>query len=106
MNKSNSFGQRIRDLRQERKQLQLHLAAEVGVKPWVLSKIERGLRRAKPELLAKFAKALYAERDELHLLWLADRIQDAIGNYRMGLEALDLAKEQLKDQINGEPKLP
>lgn len=65
------------------------------MKPWVLSKIERGLRRAKPELVKKLAKALYASPVDLQILWLSDKILDTFNGDSSGPESLILARTVL-----------
>jgi len=64
-----TFGERLRQLRLERRINQRDLAAQVGIDFTYLSKIENG-RMAPPagDTIVKIARALDAETDELLLL--------------------------------------
>ena len=48
-----SFGQRIKELRENKKLLQRHLAASLEIDTPMFSKIERGERKAKREQVLK-----------------------------------------------------
>ena len=54
------------------------LAAAVQMDTALLSKIERGKRRARREQVAAFAKALKTDHKTLHKKWLADQVYELI----------------------------
>ena len=74
------FANKIRQLREERKLLQRHLAAVLDMDTPMFSKIERGERPAKREQVIAIAKILTTDENELLTLWLADKILAVIAN--------------------------
>lgn len=61
----NKLGPTIRHARENNNMLLRHLAAEVDIDNAILSKIERGERKPKKELIKKISKALSIEEEEL-----------------------------------------
>lgn len=64
----------------------------------MLSKIERGERKAKKEQVLRFADIFKTNRDELLTLWLADQLYDVAKDEDVALKAIQITKEQIKDQ--------
>ena len=88
------FANKIRQLREERKLLQRHLAAVLDMDTPMFSKIERGERPAKREQVIAIAKILTTDENELLTLWLADKILDVIENEtELADQALNVAIE-------------
>lgn len=88
------FANKIRQLREERKLLQRHLAAVLDMDTPMFSKIERGERPAKREQVIAIAKILTTDENELLTLWLADKILDVIENEtKLADQALKIAIE-------------
>lgn len=92
------FANKIRQLREERKLLQRHLAAVLDMDTPMFSKIERGERPAKREQVIAIAKILTTDENELLTLWLADKILDVIEN------ETELADQALKIAIENKSK--
>jgi transcriptional regulator with XRE-family HTH domain len=92
------FADKIRQLREERKLLQRHLAAVLDMDTPMFSKIERGERPAKRTQVIAIAKILTADENELLTLWLADKILDVIEN------ETELADQALKVAIENKSK--
>ena len=92
------FANKIRQLREERKLLQRHLAAVLDMDTPMFSKIERGERPAKREQVIAIAKILTTDENELLTLWLADKILDVIEN------ETELADKALKVAIENKNK--
>lgn len=90
----NYLGTRLRELREEKELLLRQLAATLEIDTALLSKIERGDRRANRDLVEKAGKALSAKKDELVILWLADKIDDAIEGEPLAEEALKLIESK------------
>jgi transcriptional regulator with XRE-family HTH domain len=86
----NLFGTKIRELRESQELLLRQVAAQLDIDTALLSKIERGDRRAHREHVIKIAKILATNKDELIILWLADKLQDIIENEPLANKALDL----------------
>ncbi|VBB45776.1 conserved hypothetical protein [uncultured Paludibacter sp.] len=92
------FANKIRQLREERKLLQRHLAAVLDMDTPMFSKIERGERPAKREQVIAIAKILTTDENELLTLWLADKILDVIEN------ETELSDQALKVAIENKSK--
>ncbi|TJZ53786.1 helix-turn-helix transcriptional regulator [Sphingobacterium olei] len=90
------FGERIKQLREEKELLQRQLAASLEIDTPMYSKIERGERKAKREQVITLAKLLNANEEELLTIWLSDKIIENIGDETFGLAALKLAEKELK----------
>ena len=91
-----SFGERVKQLREQKNLLQRHVAGQLDIDTPMLSKIERGERRAKREQVLLMAKIYEADKDELLTLWLSDRINETINNEPLAGDALKLALEKHK----------
>jgi len=67
-------GEIIRNKREEKGWLLRHLASELDIDQALLSKIERGERKATKEQINKFADVLGIEKEELMLQYLSENI--------------------------------
>lgn len=95
---SNQFGNKIRELREQQKLLLRQVAPLLDVDTPMLSKIERGERQAKKELVLRLAPILKAMPDELLTLWLADQIAALAADEEVGLQAMQVAEAEVKYQ--------
>ncbi len=95
---SNQFGNKIRELREQQKLLLRQVAPLLDVDTPMLSKIERGERQAKKELVLRLAPILKAMPDELLTLWLADQIAALAADEEVGLQAMQVAEKEVKYQ--------
>ncbi len=89
-----SFGERVKQLREQKNLLQRHVAGQLDIDTPMLSKIERGERKAKREQVLLMAKIYEADKDELLTLWLSDRINETINNEPLAGDALKLEKKK------------
>ena len=92
----NQFGIRIKELRNKKGLLQKHIASKLDIDTPMLSKIERGERKAKREQIAILAKVFFTDKDELLALWLADQIYDVIKDEDVALKAIQVAEDGIK----------
>lgn len=90
------FGDRIKTLREQQNILQRQVAALLDMDTPLFSKIERGERTAKREIVGKLAKILKADKEELLILWLADQVYDVIQGEDMADEALKSVSKKIK----------
>lgn len=74
------FGQKIKELREEKGFVQRQLATVIEVDTPMYSKIERGKRKAKREHIKLIAKKLNVNEKELLTIWLADKVLDVVNN--------------------------
>ena len=94
---SNQFGTKIRQLRENQNLLLRQVAPLLNIDSPQLSKIERGERQAKKELIPLFADVFKINKDELQTLWLADQLFDVIQGDPMGNQALKSVSKKIKD---------
>ncbi len=92
----NTFGNRVRDLRTEKGLLLREVAAYVETDTALMSKIERGERKAQREQVVKMAEILEVAQDELLVLWLADKVSELIKKEPLGMEALNEVYKSFK----------
>ena len=91
------FADKIRQLREDRKLLQRHLAVVLDMDTPMFSKIERGERPAKRTQVIAIAKILTTDETELLTLWLADKILGEIEDEtEIADKALKIAQQTLK----------
>ena len=93
----NYLGRRLRELREVNGLLLRQVAAQLEMDTALMSKLERGERKMQREQLSEVASALKVGEEELTLLWLADRIKDAIGEDPLATQALDMVKEDIRN---------
>ncbi len=92
----NYLGTRLRELRESQGLLLRQVAAQIDVDTALMSKLERGERRAQREHIIKIATVLNANEDDLTVLWLADKINDVIQDEPMANKAVKLIEKNLK----------
>ena len=92
----NRFGDRVRELREQQNLLQRQVAGKLDIDTPMLSKIERGERRAKREQVITFSKILSADQNELIILWLADRVYEIVKDEDLAKDALKVAEKECK----------
>jgi transcriptional regulator with XRE-family HTH domain len=92
----NQFGSTIKKLRQAKHLLQRQVSSQLEMDTPMLSKIERGERKAKKEQVERFARILKADKEVLLTLWLADQITDIVQDEALALKAMQVAEEEVK----------
>ncbi len=90
------FGNRIKELRSDQRLLQRQVAALLEMDTPLYSKIERGERIAKKELVVKLARLLRVDKEQLLTLWLADQVYDVIKDEDVAKEALKSVSKKIK----------
>jgi transcriptional regulator with XRE-family HTH domain len=93
---ANQFGEKIKQLRKANRLLQRQVAVQMEIDTPMLSKIERGERKAKKEQVLHFAKILNGGKDELLTLWLADQVVEVVQDEDLALRAMQVAEEEVK----------
>lgn len=93
-----SIGELIRRLRKEKGEPLRKVAAYLDIDQAVLSKIETGQRKATKEQVVKLAKYFGADKKEMLVGYLSDRIVSEIEGERLAKEALKVAEEKIKYQ--------
>jgi transcriptional regulator with XRE-family HTH domain len=90
------FGERVKQLREEKGLLQRQLAASLEMDTPMFSKIERGERKAKREQVLVLAKLLMVPPEELLALWLAGKVYEMVKNEEVALKAIEVVDEEIK----------
>jgi transcriptional regulator with XRE-family HTH domain len=93
-----NLGEILRELR-ESKQLPLRvIAAYLDIDPAIMSRIERGQRKASREQIVKLAEYFNVNEDELIIAWLSDKVVYELANEQNAIKALKVAEEKVKYQ--------
>ena len=96
MKKNNSIGEILRKQREEKGLLLRQVAALLDVDTAILSKIERGERKAKKEQIVQLAKILNLNQEDLIVQFLSERILYEIQDEELGEKALKVAEQKIK----------
>lgn len=92
------LGDKIRELRINQKMLLRHVASKLDMDTSIVSKIERGDRSIKKELIPLLAEILKTEKEELLTLWLADQVYNVIKDEQQADEALKSVSRKIKNR--------
>lgn len=90
-----TFGQKLREKREKMSLLLREVAAQIEIDAAMLSKIERGKRKAKKGHLVGLSKVLVLDYKELHALWLADQVYNLVENEENAIEILKVAESKV-----------
>ena len=90
------FGDIIRKKREEKGMLLRQLAALIDMDTAILSKVERGARKARREQVEKIAKALDLNEKELMVEYLSENIAYEILDEVSAMDVLKAAEDKLK----------
>lgn len=91
-----NFGEHIKQLREQNHLLQRQVANALDMDSAMLSKIERGERRAKREHIPILASQLRTNEKELYTIWLADQVYEIIKEESNPSEILQVVEKELK----------
>jgi transcriptional regulator with XRE-family HTH domain len=91
----NSFGLKIREIREDKGEPLRVVAFHLGIDQAILSKIENGKRKASRNQVEKIAEYFNTPQKELIIEWLSDKIIYDIEDDEFGLEALKVAEQKV-----------
>lgn len=97
------FANKIKQLREQKRMPQRHLAALLEIDTATYCKIERGERRAKREQVSILANLFETDKNSLLNLWLAEQIYSVVKDEANAEEVIDIVHESLieyKSEIN------
>lgn len=94
------LGKRLQDLRAEKNLRSSQFATTIGVEPSTYSRIEKGSRHIKIEQLNKLADFLEVSHEEMHSLWLADKVLEVIEELPVDIskKAISIVYEQINSK--------
>jgi transcriptional regulator with XRE-family HTH domain len=98
--KLNSLGNKIRQTRESKGLLLRQAAAFLEVDTALVSKLERGERRAQKDQVVKLAKFLEIDANELLVLWIADKLMDLVAGEKLAEEALGRVMKEIRNSSN------
>ena len=91
-----TIGKIVRKLRVDKGLPLRKVAAKLDIDQSILSKIERGERKATKEQIIKIAKIFNVDEKELLINYLSDKVVYDIVNEDLAEEALKVAEEKIK----------
>ena len=95
-----NIGNILRELR-ESKGLPLRVvAAFLDIDPAIMSRIERGQRKASREQVVKLAEYFNVDENELLVAWLSDKVVYELAYEQNAMEALKVAEDKIKCNIS------
>ena len=90
-----TFGEYIREIREEKQLLLREVASQMNIDTALLSKIERGTRMARKEQAEALAKVLKQNKNELLQFWMADKIVFMLKDEKNITEILKIAEQNI-----------
>ena len=91
-----NLGDIIRKLREEKELPLRTVAAYLDIDQAILSKIERGQRKATREQVVKLAEYFKVKENDLLVAWLSDKLVNEVQDEDLALEAMKVAEEKVK----------
>jgi HTH-type transcriptional regulator, competence development regulator len=91
-----SIGEQIRKLREDQGLPLRKVAAVLDIDQSILSKIERGERKASKEQVIQIAKIFNVNEKELLINYLSDRVLYDLRNEDLATDALKVAEKKIK----------
>lgn len=89
-------GEIIREKREEKQLLLRHVSALLDIDAAILSKIERGERKASREQIEKLSEILELDKEKLIIQFLSEKILYELKDDVLGLQALKVAEQNFK----------
>jgi len=90
-----SFGETIRDLRKKNKLPLRSVADSLGIDVAILSKIERGQRKASRQFICKISSFYQVDINHLLITWLSDKLAEELIEEDTAMEALQVAEDKI-----------
>lgn len=89
-------GEILRENREKKGLLLRHVSALLDIDTAILSKIERGERRATREQINKLAEILEINKESLIVQYLSEKILYELKDEDLGIQALKVAEKTIK----------
>ncbi|WP_445720328.1 DNA methyltransferase [Flavobacterium sp.] len=96
-----TIGTTFKNIREERNLLLEDLTHKTGISKAVLSRIENGKRLPTREQVNQLCKYYKAEKNEIIVQWLSDKLVYEVQDEDFALEAMQVAEEKIKYGTNG-----
>ncbi|MCS6934306.1 MAG: helix-turn-helix domain-containing protein [Chitinophagales bacterium] len=92
-------GEIIREKREKKGLLLRHVSAQLDIDTAILSKIERGERKATKQQIIKLADILEIDKETLLIQYLSEKILHEIQDEILGIKALKFAEKMIKYRL-------
>jgi len=92
---NNLFGEYIKNLREQKNLLQRQVSARLEIDSPMLSKIERGNRKAKRRQVMILAQMFDVEQNHLLAVWLADKAFDLFKDEIFAKESIQILQNEV-----------
>lgn len=96
-----TIGTTFKTIREEKRLLLENVTQRTGISKTVLSRIENGKRLPTREQVNLLCRYYNAEKNQIIVQWLSDKIVDEVQYEDFALEAMQVAEEKIKYGING-----
>lgn len=98
MSKKNntSFGEYIRQLREDRNLPLRKIASELDIDTSTLSKIEKNERNANEQIIERLSEIFAIDKADLKVRYLSDKISYQLLDEEDGIEILKIAEQKIK----------
>ena len=97
--KLKTTGEILREKREKKVLLLRHISAQLDIDTAILSKIERGERKATKEQITKLAEILEINKKSLLVQYLSERILYELKDEELGIQALKVAEKRIKYEV-------
>ncbi len=101
---SNSFGEYIRSLREDRNLPLRKVAAALDIDTSTLSKIEKNERNANEEIIQKLASVFNVDKGDLRVRYMSDKITYQLIDEEDGMQILKVAEQKIRYFKQRSPK--
>ena len=91
-----TIGSTFKNIREERKLLLEDVTKKTGINKTLLSRIENGKRLPTREQVTQLGKYYNAEKNNLIVQWLSDKLVYEVQDEDFALEAMQVAEEKIK----------
>ena len=97
--KLKTTGEILREKREKKGLLLRHVSAILDIDTAILSKIERGERKATREQITKLSEILEINKDTLIIQYLSEKILYELKDEDLGIQALKVAEKTIKYRV-------
>ncbi len=94
--KLKTTGEILREKREKKGLLLRHVSSILNIDTAILSKIERGERKATREQITKLSEILEINKDALIVQYLSEKILYQLKDEDLGIQALKVAEKSIK----------
>jgi len=97
--KLKTTGEILREKREKKGLLLRHVSAQLDIDTAILSKIERGERKATRKQITRLAEILEINKESLIVQYLSEKILYELKDEDLGIQALKVAEKKIKHEV-------